>query len=75
MDAILTYLAGDVTLTDIIIVAGAWLIFNAGFVAGAAWKGRRPRQNIDIENTTIRCRLTSPDDVDGLQNVTRRMGA
>ena len=36
MDAILTYLAGDVTLTDILVVGGVVIAFNAGFVAGTA---------------------------------------
>lgn len=55
---------GYVTTYEIIAMIGVtgWLIFNAGFVAGCAWKGTRPRQNIDVENTTIRCRLTSVED-------------
>lgn len=45
MDAILTYLSGDVTGFDIIVVVGGWLLFNAGFAAGAAWKGSFKRKD------------------------------
>lgn len=38
MDGILTYLAGDVTAYDIVALVLGWLLFNAGFVAGAAWQ-------------------------------------
>lgn len=71
MDGILTYLAGDVTAYDIVALILGWLLFNAGFVAGAAWKGlhRKPEPSarpgyIDLGSDNyhaVRCRLRSPE--------------
>lgn len=45
MDAILTYLAGDVTSLYVIAWVGVVMVFNVGFVAGAAWSGIFKRED------------------------------
>lgn len=61
------------------VIAGGWLLFNAGFFAGAAWKGMfsEPKQSarpgyIELtgdEYHAVRCTMRSPEDV------ARRAGA
>ena len=51
METITTYLNGSFTGYEVLAMAlvGGWLLFNAGFFAGAAWKGMFSEQADAIE--------------------------
>ncbi len=60
METITTYLNGNVTLFDIAAVIVGWLLFNAGFFAGAAWKGmfsEQPEPQQPIARPKFRARM------------------
>jgi hypothetical protein len=62
METITTYLNGSFTGYEVLAMSlvGGWLLFNAGFFAGAAWKGmfsEQPEPQQPVERPKFRARM------------------